>query len=481
MRVSGGIAAALCATAMLSADGAAANGRYPASTQIVFSTDAADPDRIVVRTTYGLLISRDSGATWRWLCEGALGVPGVSVEDPSIALSANDALVVGLDEGLEVSRDGLGCNFDCIGGPVAEQSIVDLAAVPGAPHSVLALGSTLVFDDGGAVPLHDTRVWQTSDDGAHWSQRGSSLDPTVAVTTLDVAASDPERLYVSGTRGFGGTRTASLFVSTDGGESWTERPLPFDPATEVSVFIGAVDPGNADRVYVRTSGLSRLLVSGDAGRSFQIPLTLTGQMLGFAITSDGAKVYAGSVEDGLLVATAPDPADAGSANGGFAFRKVSSIHVQCLATRGRELWACSDQAGGFSVGVSTNDGAQFASRLQPSGLPDPIACAPSTGGPFACGATANASQCGGAAFEATCIAVGGCSEDASAVSNGGREGDPSGGAPSLTPDAAVQAIRAPAASCGCSLVADTSSEASEVGAVCLIVTVAARRRRRRSD
>ena len=496
MRISGGIAAALCVAATLSASGALANGRYPASTQIVFSTDAADPDLVVVRTTYGLLLSRDRGATWRWLCESALGVPSVSIEDPSVALTASDTLVVGLVEGLEVSQDSwggladdLGCSFGCAAGPLASQPIVDLAATPGATHAVLALSSSVVFNDAGKTPSLDTRVWQTLDDGAHWAQRGAAIDPTVTVTTVDVAATDPARLYVSGTRGFGATRIASLFVSTDGGDTWIERPLPFNPATEVSVFIGAVDPGNADRVYLRTSGASRLLVTSDAGRTFQAPLAMTGQMLGFAVTADGAKVYAGSIEDGLFVAGGAGASADASAGAGaldLAFHKVSSIHVQCLATRGDELWACSDEASGFSVGVSTDDGAHFAPRFQPARLAGPVACGPSSQGPLACGADANASQCSGAAFDALCATLGCNADAAGGVSVGAdvRAGTDAleagaGGAPSLTADASVDNVRAPNVSCGCSMVPARGS--SGIGAACAFAAVFARRRRRRSD
>ena len=123
----------------------------------------------------------------------------------------------------------LGCNFACVGGALAAQSIVDLAVRPGAPAH-RARAELVVRLRRRAAPLRSIRAsGETSDDGAHWTQRGAALDPTVTVTTIDVAASDPARLYVSGTRGFGAARTASLFVSTDGGETWTERPVPFDP------------------------------------------------------------------------------------------------------------------------------------------------------------------------------------------------------------------------------------------------------------
>jgi hypothetical protein len=478
VRISGGIAAALCATALLSAERASANGRYPASTQIVFSTNPADPDLVVVRATFGLLISRDNGATWKWLCESALGVPSISVEDPSVALTTGDALVVGVNEGLEVSQDSsganhLGCDFACIGGPLAGQSIADLATA--GANAVLALSSTDIFDDAGRYTL-DSRVWQSRDDGLHWAQQGAAFDPSVSVTTIDVAPSDPTRLYVSGTRGFGAARTASLFVSTDGGTSWTERPLPFDAATEVSVFIGAVDPRNADRVYLRSSGVSRLYVTGDAGRSFQLPLTMSGQMLGFAIAQDGATVYAGSIEDGLLAAT-------GDTDGGLTFHKVSPIDVQCLATRGNEVWACSDTQSGFVVGVSTNGGAHFTPKLQLDGVAGPIACSASAQGPFACAATANGSQCAGAAFETVCQSLGGCDGGSSvngSSSDGASDAGTVDGAVSLTADASTQLVSASKAGCGCSNNPPRTT-ARALGAYGALVAIALYRKRRRSD
>ena len=68
-------------------------------------------------------------------------------------------------------------------------------------------------------------VYVSIDDGAHWAAIGAPLDPTVIVQTIDVSARDPHRIYVSATRGYASSRTASLFVSTDDGAHWTERAL----------------------------------------------------------------------------------------------------------------------------------------------------------------------------------------------------------------------------------------------------------------
>jgi MYXO-CTERM domain-containing protein len=466
------IAMALGVAGALSARAAVANGRYPASTAIALSTNVADPDLVVVRTTYGLLVSRDGGGSWRWLCESALGVPAVSVEDPSVALTASDALVVGHTGGLEISHDD-GCDFACVEGPLARQPIVDLAVRADDPHAVVALASSYVFGDAG--PAYDTRVWQSLDDGASWAQLGVPLDPAVAVTTIDVAPTDPGRLYVSGTRGYGSSRSASLFVSANGGASWAERPLPFDAATEVQVFIGAIDPASADRVYLRSSGLSRLFVSSDAGRSFQIPLTLTGPMLGFAIAPDGSEVYAGSEEDGLFAA-AIEGAAVAATDGGLAFHKLSSIHVQCLATRGTDLWACSDAESGFAIGVS-NAGGPFVPKLRDAELAGPIACDEDPPGTLACGADASAAQCSGA-FSALCATLDGCSEQSAGDAASSVHPD----AGTSLSDAATIAEASPAQrtpACGCSTTAGHDASAGvAAGAIAIAV---ARRGRRRSD
>ncbi len=42
-----------------------ANGRFPASNQLTFSTD--DPSFVALRTTFGILLSHDSGLSWSWL------------------------------------------------------------------------------------------------------------------------------------------------------------------------------------------------------------------------------------------------------------------------------------------------------------------------------------------------------------------------------------------------------------------------------
>jgi hypothetical protein len=412
----------VAAACLLSPEPAFAKGRFPESNEIIFSP--SDPNLVIARTTYGILQSRDNGTTWQYLCEDALGVSSDSQLDAALGLTASGALVAGVTSpsrstatyvGLDQSTD-LGCSWNCIGGPLAQQAVADLVVRPDAPDVVFAVTSTYRLSDAGGAYSH---VFQSTDDGANWSALGAPVDPSVIIQTISVARTDPSRIYLSGMR-YGAQKTAALFVSFDAGAHWAERPLPmFDSSIEDSIWIAAVDPTDADRVYIRSSapllvaGKSRLFVTTDAGKSFQTILEFqipwskfmdAGDLLGFALSPDGSKVYAGSKEEGLFVAAKSD----------LTFRSVNSaIAVQCLATRGDELWACSNAVSGFIVGVSTDDGVHFCPKMREiANLTGPIACGAASDAPLACGATVPGSACQ-SSFDAFCLTnIGGCQADA---------------------------------------------------------------------
>lgn len=441
------LVATAAALALLTAPDARANGRFPAANQIVFSP--TDPNLLVLRTTFGILFSHDGGVTWLWLCEDVLGISSAAVGDPVLALTVGSVVAgPGQMNGLFVSRD-TGCNWSSAGGSLEGQLIKDLVVKPGAPDVVLALTSTYGLSAGAeGGPGYSQEVDTSPDDGMSWSALGSPLDPSASATSIELAASDTDRIYVSAIRGANETRTASLFVSTDAGGTWTERPVPIDPNTEAEIYIAAVDPMTADRVYVRTLGQpSRLLVTSDAGQTFQPALSLSGQMLGFALSPDGSRVYAGSIEDGLFVA----------GRDALAFEHASKIHVQCLATHGADLWACSDEPSGFIAGVSNDDGATFTAKAHLKAQPM-----------ITCTANSNAaSQCGGAPWEALCAQLPGCPPDgglamASPTAEGGAVG--TRGSPNAR---------------GCSAVEHEEGAAAVVAAGAFAAMAAWGRRRRR--
>jgi photosystem II stability/assembly factor-like uncharacterized protein len=473
---------ALLAVGLLRAAPARANGRFPSSNQIVFSP--SDPNLIVLRATFGILVSRDGGATWTWLCEDALGIPSSFQEDPAVALTASSALVAGLSQGLHVSPD-TGCNWAYAASPLAQQVVSDVVVRRDAPDTVLAGISALAQDAGAAdaAVSYQNQLLQSTDDGATWAPLGVPFDPRLIVTTFDVAPSDPNRLYAAGFFGTASARSFWLAISKNAGAAWTEVALPLDPATEQEPFVAAVDPTNADRVYVRSQGSpSRLFVSNDGGQTFQVAFSLLNAITGFALAPDGSTVYAGSFKDGLYLSTPP----------GSAFQKVSSLQVGCLAARGGELWACSAETSGFVVGVSTDRGATFTPRLH---LPD-------IRGPIACGADATAAACGTAtsAFANLCYALSECfgTGPLPAEYEGGRpapmaelcragpscpcqalgscvSADAGSGADAGAPPASAH----PGKGCGCSMVSLAGGESASAFVACSALLAAAARRRRR--
>jgi photosystem II stability/assembly factor-like uncharacterized protein len=339
---------------------ARANGRYPAANQLTIAP--SDPQSLLLRTTFGFLVSRDGGVSWDWICEQAVGYAGM--QDPAIGVTATGNVLAGAFEGLSLSPDGV-----CSWGLVDRNPVVDLVVRAGAPHEALVVTSAFSGTrDGGNVFL--SRVLATNDDGAHWAGLGSPLDPALVLVTIEVAQADPQRIYLSGHRSTGSGGEGLLLVSSDGGATFTERPIPLDAATESDAYIAAVDPRNADLVYLRTGGAntSRLLVTADAGKTYAVRF-VGGAMLGFALSPDGSKVYLGGSNDGLQVASKAD----------YVFRRTSTVPVQCLRANGALLYVCSDElSGGFTLGESTDDGSTIAPRLHLTNVRGPGACPPSS-------------------------------------------------------------------------------------------------------
>lgn len=368
-------ALALAATllGLLPSAPARANGRFPRADQLV--QVPGRPEALWLRATFGLLYSSDAGAGWDWVCERAIGFTGQ--EDPALGVLSDGTVFAGIGAGLSRSRDG-GCSWalDDLpdrGGAAPSASgaanserlpITDVsvrAAVPGSAV-VMAWEPQPVTT---TTPGYRSRFFATSDGGLTWRAYGEGLDPSVLGLTLDVAPADARRLYASGIRP-GAQRTASLFVSTDDGASWTEHPVPFDARDETGLYIAAVDPAQPELVYLRTSGAnqSRLLVTRDAGATFEEHFA-GGPMLGFALSPDGATLYLGGPDDGLWVGSRDT----------LVFERRADLPVQCLLRTADALYACSsDAAGGFTVGASYDDGHTFEPKLFLSSVRGPLAC-----------------------------------------------------------------------------------------------------------
>jgi MYXO-CTERM domain-containing protein len=338
---------ALAALLLLIPGRAAANGKFPAAGQIV--VDPGDPAHVLVRTTFGILVSRDHAKTFDLICESGAGYAGNV--DPGIAVTADGTLLAGIFEGIDVGR-GDACSWQLAGGAPSGVSILDVSVVKSQPKIAVALG----------VGAAGNSVFRSDDDAVTWTLAGA-LPASFQGITLDVAPSDPGRLYVSGLDKGAGL-AAALARSADGGASWEVIDIPMVGSR--APYLAAIDPNDAGVIYVRLDGTpGTLLVSKDGGQSWATILTLPGYMQGFALSPDGATVLAGSPSDGLWRAPVST----------YAFQRVKTTGVQCLAWSGAEVYACGTEV---AVSRSTDQGDTFTPLLRLSCIRGPLACGAGT-------------------------------------------------------------------------------------------------------
>ncbi len=348
-----------------------ANGRFPESNQIVFS--AQDPDLVLLRVTFGLLISHDRGKTFEWVCEQSIGFSGV--EDPMYTVTPSRAIVGTTFQGVTVSRDDA-CGWKFVGGDLDKQVFIDLSANPKDAKDIVVFASSYDKQDEDGGILFASKIWETKDEAQTFQQLGPQLDPTLLGYTIDLTASDPNRLYLTAVRDPGSPSAQGvLLTSKDHGQTWAEEKIPLVD-TERALWIAAVDPNDAERVYIRTSNSvdkpTRLILreATDGGPpTYRTIYNAQGALMGFALTPDGSKVYVGGPKDGVKVASTQD----------YAFQQRSNIETQCLALNADGLWACSNERNGFIAGLSTDDGATFQPKLRFCDITGPKAtCGPST-------------------------------------------------------------------------------------------------------
>jgi hypothetical protein len=301
--------------------------------------DPEDEQHLVLRSTSGLMVSRDAGAHWDWRCKAGVGYQGRA--EPAVAILNGGVLVLGTPTGI-VTGDAAGCDFKRASG--IEAQVVDVVALPAIPGAALAVSVSF--------PNSSSRLWRSLDNGRTFRALGTAI-PRFTALSLAVPMASTHRVYVTGLR-WAYAVEGVFGVSDDAGKTFTMLPIPSSDAG-AQPFIAAVDPGHAETVYIRFSGIpGRLRVSDDAGRTFREVLSIPGQLQGFAISPRGDEAFASSLEAGTY------RADAASLD----FERVASGGVPCLAATNSALLGCGDASRhGFVVGRSLDRGQSFSALL----------------------------------------------------------------------------------------------------------------------
>ena len=328
----------LCLAALVGSSDVGANGRFPAANGIALHPN--DPGTVLLRTTFGSLLARPSGRI-DWICEQVVGYSGA--QDPMVGLTADGSIIFAPFEGLTLSHDG-GCSFDKVENTSGEY-VIDISVDKQNPARIVAISST------GKIDGFYVQTFESVDNGNTWATIGPELGKDLLAETIDIAPSKSDRLYVSGITGTAPDRKGVLAVSDNNGVDWVRYDV--DLAGDNSVYIAGVDPSNENIVYLRTDGKEndRLLVSTNGGMTFTEVATITGSMLGFAISQDGSRIALGGPSAGLYFF------DRGSTE---LELRDPNLPVACLAWGSMGLYACgSDFVNQFTVARSIDEGATW--------------------------------------------------------------------------------------------------------------------------
>lgn len=332
---------------------ASANGRPPSASSIVFRQ--GNDREIAVGLTFGLVVSRDAGATWEWICESAIGYSGEY--DPRYAFTDQGSLFATTHTGLKVARDS--CTFSPVSAVFAS---TDALAADRTLYYAASEPPDLARGQPG-----DYRIYRSSDDGASFAPTAAQPEGPISWwQSLAAAPSAPQVLYLAGyvyvRVPSGGTRKEQrLYRSDDGGAAWTALPLDAATVTVMAnslidiVGISRSDPGH---LYIRVTYDDNVMHhsiyrSTDKGVTWQRILRRPLALDAFVVRSNGDLIAGGPA---LGAEISHDDGDTWSVLAG-------APHGRCLVENAAgELWACAENYGRDGA---PSDGAGIVKTIDP--------------------------------------------------------------------------------------------------------------------
>lgn len=355
---------AVALLAMLCPSTAAANGRAAETSSIHFGPNGS----VAAGMTFGLLVSHDGGATWHWSCEDALGYGGEY--DPVFTYAASGALFSTSFGGLMRTEDS------CTVGATTSLGTKFVSAMTRGPDNALYVAlaeptNTLTMAPG------DTAIYKSTDDGVTFP---TSAMPSPIGTwwySVEVAPSDPQRVYATGFRVELGERVVKAFRSNDGGASY--QPMGMTGLTSTSssamllVGVSAQDP---DLLYARVTYQDNLPNNDALFRSIDAGATWTKILqkpasLSAVVRRNGDVVVANRYADAWLSHT----------NGDTWETLAGAPHTNCLVENSAgEVWACtqnyapSDETRDDAGIMKSTDLATWTPVLKFQNITGPIEC-----------------------------------------------------------------------------------------------------------
>lgn len=345
----------LCLAVACFAGRTLADGAFPDELSVYLPSDA--PRRIMLGTNFGLVISEDDGASWRYVCE--LYITNTGLDQVNFYKLAPDGAVFAISFfHMWRSADG-GCSWTQAGGSVAPLALTDAFIDPNDATFVLAIASGPTSS--GIYPSHDGGVTFSA----------ALYTTTDRLTSIEISRSNPNIIYAVRVHAASssGPGSAHLLRSADRGTTWTSQQLPVPSGTEPRIM--AVDPEDANTVYLRLLTLSTstdaIGITTDGGNTLAVPLTISGAFFTSFLRASDRTLYAGTAGPDLYIRL----------SGATDFSRRTGPRTRCLGQRPgtSRIFGCGDAfLDGYNLGYS-DDGAQtFQPVLRFLQIAGPLNC-----------------------------------------------------------------------------------------------------------
>lgn len=338
---------------------ALAHGGLPETSNL--SIRRGSSEDFISGSTFGAIISRDHGQTWRWLCPEGMGI-GAWRPERYFWLTGGQ-LLAATGSALIRSSDGA-CTWNTHAF-FKDTWVTNLAVHP--------TNERIMYVTTGK-PSAANGVYRSDDGGETW-RAVSTLSPDLRYSAIRIAPSDPQRIYASGQNTEG-----MLFLdrSDDGGQTWTRLPQPLPQFQRpYDLILLQVSEASADVLWGRVSGydpiqqgsFSYLLKSSDGGTTLTAVMHTADVIVSAEASADGHTVWVST------------PVHMYRGLGDEAFTELSLPNGNACALRvGSLLYGCgSNWVHDWALGLSHDEGTTWepivglshiqGSHICPAGTP----------------------------------------------------------------------------------------------------------------